>query len=241
MKTRRSIATVAALVASLSLTACGSSSYTPLTQADFAKSISDAAANVKSVHMTMQASSHLNIGADFNYQKPITMQLTMMLKVGKSSSTISLRLIGNTLYLQVPPQTPAGKWAKVDASVLGAGAAKSYQNLGPQGLAAQFKKGVKSVSYVGSTQLNGQTVEHYTVVADAAQLGSSLKPLAAQVPSLANVTSITEQIYLSRSNQLQRISVTLPAPVGTMTVDLSQLNAPVSITAPPTGDIISGS
>lgn len=241
MNTRRGIAALAATAASLSLTACGSTSYTPLTQANFAKSISAAAAGVKSVHMTMQASSRLTIGADFDYQKPVGMQLTMMLKVGTSSSKISLRVIGQSIYLQAPPTTPAGKWAQIPASVLGAGAAKSYQDLGPQGLAAQFKKGIKSVSYAGSTQLNGQTVEHYTVVADAGQLGTSLKSLAAQVPSLANVKSITEQVYLSRSNVLQRMTLTLPAPIDTLKIDFSQWNAPISITAPPPADVIRGS
>lgn len=241
MNTRRSIATLGAIAASLTLSACGSSPYAPLTQANFAKSISAASANVKSVHMTMQASSRLNIGADFSYQKPAAMQLTMTLKVGTTSSKISLRLIGDTIYLQVPPATPAGKWAKIAASVLGAGTAKSYQDLGPQGLAAQFKKGIRSISYAGSSRLDGQTVEHYTVVADAAQLGTSLKALAAQVPSLANVTTITEQVYLSRSNVLQRMTITLPAPIGTMRIDFSHWNAPLSITAPPAGDIVSGS
>ena len=241
MNTRRSIATAVAIAASLSLAACGSSSYTPLTKANFAKSISDASANVKSVHMAMKASSRLTIGADFDYKKPVAMQLTMTLTAGTTASKVSLKLIGNTVYLQVPPATPTGKWAKVDASVLGAGTAKSYQDLGPQGMAAQFKKGIKTVTYLGTSRLNGQTVEHYAVAVDAAQLGTSLKALAAQVPSLANVTTVTEQVYLSSSNVMERLSITLPAPIGTMQLDFTHWNAPVSITAPPAADVVSGS
>lgn len=241
MNTRRIVVAAIAVVASLSLSACGSKSYTPLTQANFAKAISDASTNVKSVHMSMKASSRLTIDADFNYKKPVAMQMTMSLKVNKATSTLSLRLIGNTIYLQVPPATPAGKWVKADAAALGTGAAQSYTNLGPQGMAEQFKKGVKSITYVGATKVNGRSVRHYTVVADAAQLGTSLKALAAQVPSLANVTTIAEQIYLSDDNVLQRMTITLPAPVGTMQVDFSNWDAPVTVTAPAASDIVRGS
>lgn len=231
MKTRRIVAAAVAAAASLSLTACGSS-YKPLTQANFAQSISQASKNVKSVHMTMKASSRLTIDADFDYRAPVAMQMTMSLTVGTTSSKVGLRLIGNTIYLQVPPATQAGKWVKADASALGSGAAQSYKDLGPQGMAAQFKKGVKSITYVGATKINGQTVQHYTVVADASQLGTSLKALAAQVPSLATIKTIDEQIYLSNDNVLQRLTITLPAPVGTMQVDFTGWNAPVTITAP---------
>lgn len=239
MKTRRIVATAIA-VASLSLTGCGAS-YTPLTQANFAKSISDASKGVKSVHMRMKASSRLTIDADFAYTKPAAMQMTMTLKADKATSRVSLRLIGNAIYLQVPPATPAGKWVKADASVLGSGAARSYTNLGPQGMADQFKKGVKSIRYVGATTLNGQRVQHYTVVADASQLGDSLKALAAQVPSLAGVKTLDEQIYLSDKNVLQRLTITLPAPVGTMQVDFTNWNAPTTIKAPAASDIVGGS
>ena len=241
MNTVRSIVGAVAIAASLSLTACGAHSYAPLTQANFAKSISDASAKVKSVHMTMKASSRLTIGADFNYNKPVAMQMSMSVKVGSTSSKVMLKLIGETVYFQAPPVTPTGKWAKVPASTLGAGAAKSYQDLGPQGMAAQFKKGIKSVSYVGTAKIDGQTVEHYTLVADSAQLGASLRGLASQVPSLATVTTVTEQIYLSQRNELRRVTITLPAPIGTMQMDFSQLNTPVSITAPPAADVVSGS
>jgi hypothetical protein len=241
MKTRRIVAAAIAAVASLSLVACGSQSYTPLTQANFAKAISDASKDVKSVHMSMKASSRLSINADFSYKKPAAMQMTMTLNVSGATSNVSLRLIGNTIYLQVPPATPAGKWVKADASALGAGSAQSYTDLGPQGMASQFKKGVKSIKYQGVSKINGQTVQHYTVVADASQLGTSLKALAAQVPSLANVTTIAEQIYLSDANVLQRMTITLPAPVGTMQVDFTNWNAPVTVQAPPTSAIVSSS
>ena len=240
MNTARSIAGALAIAASLSLTACGSS-YTPLTQANFAKSISDASAKLKSGHMILRASSRLTIDADFNYNKPVAMQMTMSATVDKKLSKVTLRLIDGTVYFQAAPMTPTGKWAKVPASALGAGAAKSYESLGPQGMAAQFKKGVKSVTYVGTAKIDGQTVEHYKLVADSAQLGASLRGLAAQVPSLANVTTVTEQIYVSKSNELRRVTITLPAPIGTMQVDFPQVNTPISITAPPSADVVSGS
>ncbi|MGN6161268.1 MAG: hypothetical protein ACTHOG_06125 [Marmoricola sp.] len=242
MNTRRIVTTAVAAAATLSLTACGSS-YKPLAQADFAKSVSQASKTVKSVHMSMKASSRLAIDADFDYNKPVAMQMTMTIKgSGTASSTLSLRLIGNTIYLQVPPATPAGKWVKADAAALGAGGAQSYRNLGLQGLATQFQKGVKSIKYIGSTKIDGQTVQHYTLVADASQLGTSLKALASQVPSIAAIKTINEQLYLTNANVLKRMTVTLPAPVGTMQVDFSGWNNPVTIQAPaPSAIVTSGS
>ena len=240
MKTRRTVASAVAVAAALSLAGCGKS-YTPLTQANFGTSLANAAKGAKSVHMSMRASSSLSINADFDYGKPAAMQMVMSVKGATATSTLTMRLIGNALYLQVPPVTPVGKWAKADASLLGTGGVKSYQDLGPQGMADQFKKGVKSIRYVGATKLNGQTVQHYTVVVDASQFGSSLKALAAQVPALANVKTIDEQLYVTDDNLLQRVSITMPAPVGTMQVNFTKWNDPVSVQAPAPSAIVSPS
>lgn len=240
MNTRRIGAAAVAVVATLSLAACGSS-YTPLTQANFAKSISEASKNVASVHMSMKASARFTIAADFSYKKPVAMQMTMSSTQGKTTSTVSLRLIADALYLQAPPVTPAGKWVKADAAALGVGAAKSYANLGPQGMSEQFKTGIKSIKYIGSTTIEGKTAQHYTVTADASQLGSSLAALASQVPALADVKTIAEQIYLSDSNVIQRMTITLPAPVGTLEVDFTNWNVPVIIQPPAASDLVTPS
>ncbi|MGN6721462.1 MAG: hypothetical protein ACTHJM_02485 [Marmoricola sp.] len=232
MHTRRIVATALAVAASLSLTACGSKSYTPLTQATFAKEVSLAAKDVKSVHMTMKASTLLTYDATFSFKAPVAMQLLTSTNATGTTQTAAIRVVGNAVYIQAAAN---GKWAKVPAA---AGAAASQvKSDGPQSFVNQFKNGVKSIKYVGPTKIGGQAVQHYTLVMDASQLGTSLLALAAKVPSFANLKTYKEQVYVSNENLLRRITMTFPAPVGTNTVDFVGWNVPVTIKAPAPSDI----
>lgn len=234
MNTRRTVATALAVVASLALTACGSKSYTPLTQANFAKQVSLAAKDVKSVHMTMKASSLLTYDATFSFRAPVAMQLLTSTNATGTMQTAAIRIVGDAVYIQTAAN---GKWAKVPAAP---GAASSQvKRDGPLSFVNQFKNGVKSIEYVGPTRIGGETVQRYTLVLDASQLGTSLLALAAKVPSFANLKTYKEQVYVSDQNLLRRITITFPAPVGTNQVDFVGWNVPVTIKAPAPSDIAS--
>lgn len=237
MNTRRIVAAGVAIAASLSLAACGAKPYVPLTsKTEFAKVVSKASANLRSVRMVSKASALLTLEAVFSFRTPIAMQMVTSTTIDGKTSTSTVRVIGSTIYIQA---ARAGKWAKIASSK--GQTATQVKNYGPAGFAAQFENGVRSIRYVGSTKIDGQIVQHYTLVMDASQLGSSFSALATRVPSFANLKTYNEQVYVSDQNVLRRISLTLPAPVGTEQTDFTQWNAPVSVNAPAASDIATSS
>lgn len=210
----------------------GGSEYKPLTQTNFASSISKAAEGAKSMHFAMTG-ARVNVTADFSFGDSIAMQMAMSANVDGKNYTINTKIVNGAAYMQVPP----AKWVSLGSTGSGAALQEQYKNLGPQGLASQFDSGVKSVTYVGKTILNGETSYQYAVVVDAAQLGASLTSLAQSVPAFKDVKTVTEQVYLNDKNVLQRWEITLPDPVGTMTIDFSNWNTPVTVQAPAASDL----
>lgn len=208
----------------------GGHTYKPLTQENFASSISKAATGATSMHMAM-ASNHLNVSADFNFADPVAMKISLKGNVSGKEQTINMLVAGGSSYVQIPPQ----KWINLGASASDQTMAQ-FKELGPQGLATQFQSGVKSVTYAGQATVNGKSARQYTLVVDASSLGSALSSLARAVPAFKNITTVTEQVYLNDQNVLQRWEITLPEPVGTMTIDFTNWNQPVNISAPAASD-----
>lgn len=237
MKSRQIGAVAAALVMSVSVAACGSSggSYTALTKATFAKAVSDAAAKSTSVHeaATTSSASKLTVAADFNFQGSGAAQISLVATVGGKASTITWRVVGGDAYVQIPSGKDAGKWGKVPSSVANGNTA----NLNPKTLAALYEKDADSITYVGQTTIGGQPVRHYRVVLPTSSLGSSLASLMASAPSLANLKTISQDVYLSDSNLLQRIVVAYPEPIGSMQIDFTKWNQVAPITAPAANDL----
>lgn len=242
MLSRRIGVATAMLVVPVALAGCGSSKqsgtsadgYTALTKATFAKAISDAAAKATSVHMAATTSSGaLTETADYNFAGAGAAQVTLKGTVGANTSLIVLRVIGSDAYAQIPSGKDAGKWAKVPPSVVNGNA----QGLSPQGLAAVYEKDAQEIRYVGTTTLNGQAVRQYQVVLPASSLSATGASFGSSGQDLSTLKTVTEQIYLSDSNLIQRIVVESSSSGGSMTVDFTKWNQVEPITAPLAADI----
>jgi hypothetical protein len=245
---RRFGAIAGSLVAATALAACGSSSsdiktvaFTPLTQANFGKSVSTTVNGVRSAHMTMKTSI-MNFSADVSYGPPIQMQMSGTVTAQGRAMSMTMRMVGLVMYMQIPGQTPAGKFLSIDLSKFPQTsgifkALEQYRKMGPQSMLSQFKTGVKSVSYIGSEQIDGQQARHYTVVINTA---AALKAFgnAAALSQISMPATMTEQVYLDSQKRPLRITMTLPAPVGSMQIDFSNWGEPVHVVAPPKSQLM---
>ncbi|MGN6721463.1 MAG: hypothetical protein ACTHJM_02490 [Marmoricola sp.] len=249
MKLRRLGAVVGSLAAATALAACGSSSgsdiktaaFTPLTKANFGTAVSDQMKGVTSAHMTLKASI-MNFSADFSYGPPLEMQMSGTVTAQGRTMSLSVRMVNLVMYMQIPGQTPAGKYMALDLSKFPPtsklfGMLDQYRKMGPQSMLSQFKNGVGSLRYVGTAQVDGQTARHYTVVVNTAAamkaLGNSSLLSQVSIPK-----TITEEVYLDAHHAPLRMVMSLPDPVGSMQIDFSKWGEPVHVVAPPKSQII---
>ena len=261
MNNRRLATAAVALSSALALTACGSSSpsagpvapatspavssvaYTPLTKANFGTTVGSKVSSVKTLHMTM-ASSAMKVSADMNYGPPLAMQMTMTATASGKSMNVVAKLIGTTMYLQIPQLTPAGKFMALDLSKVPQTSPyvkllDQYRKLGPASMTSMFKSDVTALTYVGTAQIDGQTARHYTTTVNTAGVLKALGSLSSSSALASQMKTVTEQVYLTDNQLPLRVTMSLPAPVGAMQVDFSKWGQPVTITAPPAADVMS--
>lgn len=262
MRTRRMTTAGVALAAALTLTACGSSpsgstaktggtqsgnsttatAFTPLTKANFGTTLASTVSGVKTAHMAI-TSSIMTGTADMNYGPPIAMKMSMNVTQAGKSIQMQLRLVGTVMYMQIPGMTPTGKFISMDMSKVPQASAifkqlEQYQSFGPQSMAKQFEAGLSNLTYVGAETINGQQTRHYTVTVDTAAALKAMGQSGAALNSyVAQNKTLTEQVYLDSQQRPVRMSMALPAPIGTMQMDFSNWGQPVTISAPPAADV----
>lgn len=237
MFSRRIGAVACALGMSVALSACGSSgnSYKPLTKATFAKAISEAASKSTSVHMAATSTtSSLTESADYILSGAGAAQVTLVAKVGTNSSTIVFRIVGSDAYALEPSGPQKGKWAKIPSGLVGS----EGGGFSPKSLASTYEKSAQSITYIGTANVNGQASRHYRVILPVSSLATSGTSLAALAPSLAGAKTITQEVYLSDKNLLQRIVVDYPSPIGPMQADFTKWNQVAPIKAPSASELV---
>ncbi len=179
-------------------------------------------------------------------------QLSVNIGVSGQQESLQLIYLGGTVYESLPQiaQVAPGKsWVSVDLSSL-------QQTLGESGagqlgadplaaLKALAQQG-NTVSSIGPSTINGQSVQGYTVILnpaveqremDQASLPASMKR--------AVFGSGSESVYLDGAGNLVRVTAAITeadGAAGTVQVqesdDLSDYGAPVSIAAPPADEVV---
>lgn len=256
MHLRRLAPAAAALSAVLALSACGASTpssappvspsiktaaFTPLTTANFGSVLNSRARGFKSGRLAM-TNAFMNFSADFSYGPPLAMQMNGTVTAQGRTLHLDMRLVGSVMYMQIPGMTPGDKFFSADLAKMPQtsklfGLIKQYQSMGPQSMLSQFRTGVAKVTYVGTAQVDGQSTRHYAVTINTAAVLKLLGGAAGTVAQSTLPKQITEQVYLNAQRLPVRIVSALPAPVGSMQIDMSRWGEPVHVTAPPASQV----
>lgn len=181
--------------------------------------------------------------ADLAYGPPMSMQMTMAVTAQGQTMNMQMRMLNDTIYMQIPGETPAGKFLSVNLSDLPGGVAyqqilSQYENLGPQSIADEFKKGLQSLKNDGVTEIDGQQVRHYTATINPAAVAAALGNNTEAQQIAGQLSTITEEIYMAPGDQIRRVDMALPAPIGPLQLDFTNWGAPVNVVAPPASDTV---
>jgi hypothetical protein len=186
------------------------------------------------------------------------MDLNLDIHVSSVGESLPIHLIylGGTIYEGLPQISqlfPGKSWVSLDLSGLSKAAGSGGAlDLGgnPAAMLRLLSKQGNNVDSIGSSQIDGATVNGYKVSFDSAAMERQLQ--SADVPSWmrgamsqVNLQDATETVFIDTSGHLRRTTthVVVNGPSGKSstvdeTLDLSEYGVPVSISAPPASQVV---
>lgn len=236
MKKARTRSVAAGAIAALCLSplaACGSdtssSAESPdtLTKANFAETVAGAMEEEKSAHMTMEMAGMKGEG-DFEYDGADTvMQMTM----SQGAQEMKMILADGVMYMQAEGMAAPGKWVRIDKDTPMLGEMLGQlDGLTPSSQVEAMEKGLKKVTYVGESTVDGETVHEYEVTADPKVIAE-----ANDLPTTDLPASITYSMFLTEDNLLRRMETELGGQ--SVEMEMTDWGKDVDVTAPPASDV----
>lgn len=164
--------------------------------------------------------------------KPPAMSITMTGEAFEGK-TAKIVMVGKTLYMSIPGATPAGKYAKIDASDPSMAQFSELAGSGdPTRTFESFKGALRGVKFVKSETIGGVKLDRYDITVDtAAVLKAQGKKIPAGVPK-----TLPYSLWLDDSKMARRFSFDLQGVSMLMTIDPT--SSPVSIKAPAKKDVV---
>lgn len=206
-----------------------------VSQDDVADMLKTATTAMKTAHVKMdmggQASGQsMSITAEGDMQvSPLAEHLTMSL-AGQQIETI---MVDNVMYMKSPLLGGGDKWAKTDLSKALGSSGLSDAMSNPLSLIDNMADAVKSATFKGDEQVGGVDAKHYTLVVDGKKLMSSMGSAASGVPVPGD---INQDVWLDSKGRMVQ-SKTAMGSTGNVTMNLSDFDKDVSISAPPASQV----
>ena len=214
-------------------------SDTALTKDDIMSAAYNAALKAKSAHitMTMSGKASMDAAGDVAYgahQPTMTMTMSMP-QTGKGKT--EMRFVDGILYMQIPGMTPPGKFLAINPKDKNSPYGKAFSGmtdqLDPLHSIQSMEKAVESAKFVGKETVDGEQVNHYTVVVDTKALLSQLGAQAAQQVNVPK--TVTYQMWLDDKNLLRQMTFEI---VGvSFKANMSDWGKPVKVEKPASSDI----
>ncbi|HZU20051.1 MAG TPA: hypothetical protein VE982_02410 [Gaiellaceae bacterium] len=198
-----------------------------------------------SAHMTMSGSG---VADPASGAAELDMRLTgLPTSSGQTEPDVRMILAGGALYMRVTPLQsvlPAGKtWLKVDAARLGrAGFGAPLGQADPSQWLDALRT-VAAVRRVGTDTVQGEQMTHYRAAVDLSNLdGLPVAERAATRAALRTlgIRTVPVDVWVDAAGLVRRESLALDTSVVqmTMTADLSDFAAPVSVSPPPASEVV---
>lgn len=204
-----------------------------------------AIADNESAHVTMEMTGGQQMSGegDVSYAGDETaMQMTMQIPQ-MGSGTMEMRMIDGVIYMAMPPLTPEGKFFEIDTNDPNS----PFGNLGgvtqgdPLATFDAFDAGLEDATYVGEENVDGEQLDHYVLTVDAKKAAKAQgQPAQPGMPD-----TITYDMWIDDEDLMRRIEFDLGdvaggggSGPGGMVMTMSDWGAPVTVQAPPRGDIL---
>ncbi|HET8582478.1 MAG TPA: hypothetical protein VFL65_04460 [Jatrophihabitans sp.] len=225
-----------------------STSAAPTTAAGLGQAMQSAIKQVSSAHLTVSATvagQSVNGSGDEKLSdgKVTGMEITEGLPAGGGS--VEVIVVGGKTYVKLPsalnlggkpyqlvtPNSSNPVVKRLAGTMDSAVSSASVEDV------SAFVQSARSVKKVGTTTVAGVPTTHYTAVVDVAKLPANLP--ARQQLTAAGVTSVPVQLYVDSSYRPVQVSEQLTVQGQKVSTNalFSRYNAPVSISAPPSGQV----
>jgi len=206
-----------------------------LTAEEFAQLYRTALDQETTTHVTISTSGSAGISAegDVDYgSEPVSAALTATLP--QLGGEVELRLVDGALYLRMPMLSD--KFVKVDLDGPGSELGDMVTGpLDPTALLGLLETSI-GASYVGSEDVSGEQLDHYTVEVDPGALADSVpqaSELAERLPD-----PVTFDVWFDEAGLFRTMAVDLGASAGTLEIGFSDWGQDVSIEAPASDDVV---
>jgi LppX_LprAFG lipoprotein len=248
---RRIAAVVSAPLLLVSFAACGTDdgkgeagdeptalqSGDAVTVAQFAALTKSSVDKATTAHMTMDMTmgrmGSIHAEGDLAYEDGApSMQMTM--EVPGAGGQMDLVLVDSTMYLKMPGVS-GGKYVEIDLSdtdSLPPELADMVDQMDPLKSVKEFGDAVDEVTFEGSDEVGGETLDHYLVSVDTTKV-DQLKQLESQGVDLPD--TVEYDFWLDADGMLRQMTsdFTIMGKHMSVEVDMDQWGEDVSIEAPP--------
>jgi hypothetical protein len=165
---------------------------------------------------------------------PLAMKMEMLDPA--DDKPVTMILVKSVIYVSIPGQTPAGKFAKVDLKNSKdpqvAQFRKMLESADPMSSYKGWDKSLRGVRFVKSETIGGQKLDRYDITVDtAAALQVTGQPIPKGVPK-----TLVYSVWMGADKLIYRMTFSMSGVDMVMT--MSDYNQPISITAPPANKII---
>jgi hypothetical protein len=213
------------------------SAGSPVDHDEFMGVFRNAFENATTSHMTMTSGgtgAELTAEGVADYStSPLSMALTME-SPQFGDGVAEMRLVDGTFYIKLPML--GTKFIKFDlddpsnpfGTVL-------TDQLDPRSMFDGFEKGLKEVTYVGSEDVNGETMDHYQVTVDSSAI---LDQAGQEAPSgVTFPKDVTYGMFFDGDGLFRKMRVDLGTTAGSLEVNYDKWGEPVTIEAPAPNEI----
>ncbi|MFT3871472.1 MAG: LppX_LprAFG lipoprotein [Nocardioides sp.] len=206
---------------------------------DFTEQVKDALGTITTAKIHMEATSGpstMTADGRVNYRtNPPSIAMTMQM-TETGGLRMELRLVGNTMYMKMG-KFSGGKFMAFDLddpnSALGDTDA-AIDSMDPTKAVEKFEDGVQKVVFVGEETVDGEDADHYRLTIDSSKLNSQSSGTVGMLPK-----TVRYDMWLDDEGRLRRSQIDM-GKFGTTTVTTGDFDAPVKVTAPPSGQVTSG-
>ncbi len=216
-----------------SSTASGAEGGEEVDPADFVADFKAAFSKSTTAHLTMETEGQMALSAegDIDYSTtPPSMAMTM--KSSMSGEDMDLRLVDGTFYMSVPGGGEKFMSFDLDdpSNPLGG---DFTEQLDPAKAFDNFEDAIESVTFVGEEEVDGDQMNHYTLVVDGEKVAGSV---ASDAPEGALPKELKYDVWLDGDGLFRQMQSEL-GQAGQLTMKVDDWGKDVSIDAPPADQI----
>jgi hypothetical protein len=224
-----------------------------------AKRTANARSATFDMSMTTRIAGQRMVMTGSGAQRGAEAKLTMRMRAQGISARFDAVLVREganyVMYMRSPlftAQLPPGKtWFRVDLSQQGASVGIDFTSLMSTSQSyAPLEKGLVSTTRLGREQVAGVSTTHYRAVVDIKKAAQALPAYRKQIAAIEKTTGVrlgrsTQDVWIDGDGWIRRIRYSMPTAAsgvrGTAATTLTfrSFNRPVTIAAPPRGQVYS--